>query len=93
MITSPTIHLSVFTEPMVTGPQASQVETAPSVATSNVMNPFARRPRDKSLSRRERFGVLVMFAAVAMSLSAALVWADAQPRPARAPSSQTQPRV
>jgi len=41
-----------------------------------VMNPFARRPLGKPLSRRERLGVLLIYAFLASFLTTVVVRAD-----------------
>ena len=48
---------------------------------ADVMNPFARRPRGEQLSRRERAGLLAIFAAVAALIGAALIRAEAPAQP------------
>ena len=52
-----------------------------------MINPFVRRPREQ-LSRRERAGLLVIYAAVTAVVSMAVIRADRAPAPLRAtPSS------
>ena len=51
-------------------------------ASADVVNPFARRPRGEQLSRRERAGLLAVFAAVAAIIGFALVRVDRMPAPA-----------
>jgi hypothetical protein len=96
MLTSPTTHVSVLGASVLASLHTRRTAVALAAAPT-VMNPFARRPLGKPLSRGERAGVFVTFAAVAVWLTVVLVRADAQPLSAPAPqptpSTQAEPRV
>ena len=89
-MTTPTLCYPIST--MTLAPDAGSRPRPARKATggsADVMNPFARRPRGEHLSRRERAGLLAVFAAVAAIIGFALVRADRMPVPAQTSPAAT----